>query len=252
MIALHVVDIGLVAAKEGATPPSITSAIEQQTREAIEALLARSDASGEMDVAVVHGSAPTSIVSFAQHQGASALVLATSGRTGADRLVLGSVAERVVRTAPCPVLTVGPRARSLDIRRVAAAVDPFDPSSIAASDVAAEIARLARAELVLVHAWMPALSIPSASEVLIAMDEPRATAIREVVDRLARTGVRVSAHPVVGDPYVEITAAAAQLDTDLLVCGTAQRTGVARFVFGSVAERLVRTSPCPVLTVATR
>jgi nucleotide-binding universal stress UspA family protein len=56
------------------------------------------------------GSAPTQIAEYARRQGIDLLVLATHGRTGLQRVVMGSVAERVVRLAPCPVLVVRRRA----------------------------------------------------------------------------------------------------------------------------------------------
>lgn len=52
------------------------------------------------------GSAPTRIAEYARREGIDLLVLATHGRTGLQRVVMGSVAERVVRLAPCPVLVV--------------------------------------------------------------------------------------------------------------------------------------------------
>jgi universal stress protein A len=54
---------------------------------------------------------------------------------------------------------------------------------------------------------------------------------------------------VTGIPYDEITAAAAKLDASLIVLGTHGRTGLDRLLFGSTAERVVRSASCPVLTV---
>ncbi|MDD2542520.1 MAG: universal stress protein [Desulfuromonadaceae bacterium] len=54
---------------------------------------------------------------------------------------------------------------------------------------------------------------------------------------------------VTGIPYDEITAAAAKMDASLIVLGTHGRTGLDRILFGSTAERVVRSSQCPVLTV---
>jgi nucleotide-binding universal stress UspA family protein len=66
---------------------------------------------------------------------------------------------------------------------------------------------------------------------------------------LNRTGVDRAV--VVGEPFAGIMSYAEEHDVDLIVLGTNGRTGIARMLLGSVAERVVRTSPCPVLTVRT-
>ena len=66
------------------------------------------------------GTAPESIVEAATETGADLIVIGTHGRTGLSRLVIGSVAERVVRLAPCPVLTVKPTAAPIEAARAAA------------------------------------------------------------------------------------------------------------------------------------
>jgi len=58
--------------------------------------------------AVVEGSPKTEIIQYARNQNIDLIVLATHGRTGLPHVIMGSVAETVVRTAPCPVLTVRP------------------------------------------------------------------------------------------------------------------------------------------------
>jgi nucleotide-binding universal stress UspA family protein len=57
---------------------------------------------------VVEGSPKVEVVRYARSQGIDLIVLATHGRSGLAHVIIGSVAESVVRTAPCPVLTVRP------------------------------------------------------------------------------------------------------------------------------------------------
>ena len=64
----------------------------------------------ECSTAIVEGQAPVEIVSQSRKIGADLIVMATHGRTGVKRLVIGNVAEKIVRHAPCPVLTVKPKA----------------------------------------------------------------------------------------------------------------------------------------------
>jgi nucleotide-binding universal stress UspA family protein len=75
------------------------------------------------------------------------------------------------------------------------------------------------------------------------------TALESVVSRARRPGVEVGSVLRRGVAWREIDAAATELKVDLIVLGTHGRRGIARAVLGSVAEKVVRTAPCPVVTV---
>lgn len=79
---------------------------------ALQELVARGRAAGvpEVHIAITGGDAPHEIVRVAQEQGCDLIVMGTHGRTGLKHLVLGSIAEKVVRMATCPVLTVSQKA----------------------------------------------------------------------------------------------------------------------------------------------
>lgn len=81
---------------------------EEQARTELDEFLSRHglDIRQRVDLHVVHEDPTSAIVGFAAQHRSSLIVMGTHGRTGASRLVTGSVAERVVRLAPCPVLTV--------------------------------------------------------------------------------------------------------------------------------------------------
>jgi nucleotide-binding universal stress UspA family protein len=88
----------------------------------------------------------------------------------------------------------------------------------------------------------------------MAMDTARVeraaqTALEGLVDRARRPGVAVECVLRRGAAWSEINAAAKDTSADLIVIGTHGRRGVARALLGSVAEKIVRTAPCPVLTV---
>ena len=126
----------------------------------------------------------------------------------------------------------------------------YSESSAAAFDVACALARDFRAELVVCHvAPYPVtgtadgmvFEIPSGSE-------------GEMVDKLKTvrpkdTSIRVTHRLIRGDAAKEILAAAAACHADLIVMGTHGRTGLSRFLLGSVAEVVLRSANCPVVTV---
>jgi nucleotide-binding universal stress UspA family protein len=132
----------------------------------------------------------------------------------------------------------------------------FSRASAPALRRAAALAKAFRAPLVLVHVMAPPSPFigegapPSSYVELFAM--ARRSARRRLAALLARTRrarVRVQAVFAEGLPAEEILRAARRARADLIVMGTHGRTGFSRFFMGSVAERVVRESPCAVLTV---
>ena len=98
--------------REGVYTPEVRAVVEGQRKWAADALAARAATlagEGVKARAVVRvGVAWEEIVDLADEEHADMIVMGTQGRTGLERLLLGSVAERVIRQAPCPVLTVRP------------------------------------------------------------------------------------------------------------------------------------------------
>ena len=140
-----------------------------------------------------------------------------------------------------------------DIRHVLMAHD-FSETSDAALDYALGLAQKLGARVTVVHAY----EIPShgAPEVLIlATDWTKQFEVvaREALDKII-AAVRsrgFDAHPVLrkGSAWREINATAAETKAELIVIGSDGRTGLGRALLGSVAEKVVRTAPCPVLVV---
>lgn len=83
----------------------VNSALRKQGEEALQAALEQIGAV-PTETAVVDGSPSTEIVSYAEETPCDVIVMGTHGRSGVDRLLLGSVAARVIRSAPVPVTTV--------------------------------------------------------------------------------------------------------------------------------------------------
>ena len=73
--------------------------------------------------------------------------------------------------------------------------------------------------------------------------------LREAADAAGKVGVSVETKVLTGIPSEEISRLAQELSADLIIMGTHGRTGVSHLLLGSVAEKVVRRAPCPVLTV---
>jgi nucleotide-binding universal stress UspA family protein len=139
-------------------------------------------------------------------------------------------------------------------KKICCAVDFSEPSWLA-MEQAADLARQLRAELTLVHVRVPPPA--AASDVLVSSGAAAAFEAREDEETLevwradaeGRGGGRVRARTLAGDPAVEIARLARDEDVDVIVVGTHGRTGVRRFLLGSVAERVVRLAPVPVLVL---
>jgi nucleotide-binding universal stress UspA family protein len=184
------------------------------------------------------------------------IVMSTHGRTGFRRILLGSVTEKVIRHAPCSVLAVRERDGSSAFRHVLVPVD-FSPSSRHAVTLAAELAARDGLGITLLHV----LDLPVAYA-----GEPKTPGFVEDLDRRsahlletwatelrANVSVPVMTRTRIGSPGAQaLTVLDLDPTFDLAIVGSHGRTGVARFLLGSVAEKIVRHAPCPVLVARTR
>jgi nucleotide-binding universal stress UspA family protein len=131
---------------------------------------------------------------------------------------------------------------------------PHDFSDTAehALSFAIAIAEKLGAHITLMHAYeIPAYpdSVLMTAELAGSITRAALGALDAVAGRARRPGVEVQALLRQGRPWSEINAAANETHADLIVMGTHGRHGLARALIGSVAEKVVRTAPCPVLTV---
>ena len=133
----------------------------------------------------------------------------------------------------------------------------FSPASRAALKRAIEMAQANRAQLVITHVMAPVMPMIGDGYVSPKVYEDMDAAARAharkqlaaLLSRAKRGGVRASTFLLEGIPHEQIRRAAKARQADLIVMGTHGRTGLARFFMGSVAERVIGTAPCPVLTV---
>lgn len=193
------------------------------------------------------------IAQYAADTKADVIVMGTHGRSGLDRAVMGSTAEYVLRRAPCPVLTVGPKASPEKIGPVLCALELADADG-GVLETAAGLAMALDQRLVVVHAVEPiVLPAPYSVEIgAMGMDELVAAAREHVAERLAPlAALGVEAETVVdaGMALPEILDCAERVGAGLIVQGSHGRKGLGRVLLGSVAEAVARKAPCPVLTV---
>jgi nucleotide-binding universal stress UspA family protein len=130
----------------------------------------------------------------------------------------------------------------------------FSETADAALAMALDLAERLHARIIILHAYeVPTYVFPEsvvATADLIGQIRGAAEeALATVKERDQRSGVQVDTLLRQGVAWSEINAVAKEFAADLVVMGTHGRRGVARALIGSVAEKIVRTSPCPVLTV---
>ena len=184
------------------------------------------------------------------------VVIGTHGRTGLSRILLGSVAQEVVRHAPCSVLAVHPGNESASFSHVLCPVD-FSASSQLAVELAAQLARRGGAGITLAHV----LEIPVAysGEPFIPdftrdLDKTSAKLLEDWAERLrSKIDVPVVTKTRIGSPGAQTLAILDEDPSfDLVVMGSHGRTGIRRVLLGSVAEKVVRHAKCPVLVARKR
>ena len=193
---------------------------------------------------------------------ADMLVLGTHGRSGFQRLFLGSVTEKVMRKVKCPTLIVPPRVPDIapdapvQFRRILCPID-FSDSSLAALEYAFNMAEEADAQLTLLHVTeVPAALTQEPFVVDVELSRVREAAVSDARRRLemlipeeARAYCKVDTAVVEGRAYREILRQAAEKKTDLVVMGVHGRGALDLLLFGSTTHHVIRASTCPVLIV---
>ena len=216
--------------------------------------------SPEAVVTAQAGDASTTIVNHALTTGVDLIVMGTHGRRGFRRLLLGSVTERVLHEAPCPVLTVSPQTEggSSDVvtfKRILCPVD-FSPSALQALGFAVDLARQAGGLVTLLHVveWLPEEE-PLASahfnvpEYRRHMRDDAEQRLRALVAEESRVWYDIDQVIVFGRAHREILRSAHAKPVDLIVMGAQGRGGLDLALFGSTTQQVVRSATCPVLTV---
>lgn len=204
------------------------------------------------------------IVASAEETPADLVVMGTHGRRGAERLFLGSVAERLIHRLPCPVMTVCHEEGRTGatpglLGRILCATD-FSESSERAFQFALGLASSLGAKVTLLHAidYMPDLGEARYRMVIPDVEPLRQEIERIAAERLAKAleagrkgfpDVEVATRVAVGRAYQEILHAAEGEGADLIVVGAQGHGWFEHMLSGSNALQVIRRATCPVLTV---
>jgi nucleotide-binding universal stress UspA family protein len=241
-------------------PDELYRLAEEAATQRLEGLLP--EAGGELEIRRTHrrGIAPAAVIlEYASEAGVDLIVLGTHGRRGLGRLVLGSVAEEVVRLASCPVMTLREQENPRPVEaleRILVPVDFSEPSKRALAS-AVELAQIYDSHLQLLHVVQP-MAYPQVyfpgSTSAVAADYAAITRYsQEGLDDLAaehpQLEGRITTHVLEGYPATTISDFAKEHDSDLVVISTHGHTGLAHLLLGSVAEKVVRLAEMPVFVV---
>ena len=265
--AVHVyavAPVGVVVPAGGpvvADPIRLTPAVRASLTSNIREFTQEIDAAGvTVNTDVIQGDPVEAVLDRATTWGADLIVMGTHGRTGLERLVVGSVTEKVLRKASCPVLTVPRRVvtprSGLRFGRILCPVD-FSTASLRAVDYATAFASAGGPGVYVLHV-VDLFGGVRGIHGEDAMDTPgfRAELQAEARDRLTaavpadvRARCPITEMIAMGKPHEEILRVARQEECELIVLGVPSRGGADLLVFGSTTQRVVREAECPVLTI---
>lgn len=175
------------------------------------------------------------IVDWANRNEVDLVVMGTHGRSGINRIMLGSVSERVLREGSVPLLLVRPH-QSAEIRTIVCPVN-LSPIARRTLEYAVGFATAAGAELALWH-------VPETSE--------RGESIEQWIAPEWRDKVTMHRLEQSGDPAEHLIHAARDEGADLIIIGSQHRRFVDTTVIGSTTVKMTRHAPCPVLVVTAR
>ena len=264
---LHVVSPAPVAGYgpgPGTFPPMVLTAVDRaqllaETRAFVEAEAAPGVG---IEPVVREGQTAAEIVDQADGMNADLLVIGTHGRSGFERLLLGSVAEKVLRKARCPVLTVPGRlpdavpSGPVLFKQILCAVD-FSETSMNALKYALSLAQEADGCLTVVHVLGAGLvgqvGIGEEHVDLAALQRQHDEEARRLLDKAvpesAAAYCQADTLLLRGKPWREILRVAADRHAELIVMGVQGRGAADLMFFGSTTHHVVREATCPVLTL---
>jgi nucleotide-binding universal stress UspA family protein len=210
-----------------------------------------------------YGVAADKILDFTAEKEIDLIIMATHGRSGITRWWMGSVAEKVISEATAPVLLVRSKrpstTRATDkLNFTHKILAPLDGSDIgeAALPYAETIATNSRASVSLLQVISPPGTVeanllggPDWRKFVKAMHDAGENYLKSVAERLSGRGIKVTYEVATGDPADKIVEYAEDKGINLIAMSTHGRTGVARWVLGSVADKVLHGARIPILLV---
>jgi nucleotide-binding universal stress UspA family protein len=207
---------------------------------------------------VLPGTPAEAIVFLAHSQGVDLIAMATHGRTGLDRWIMGSVTDKVLQLADCPVLAVRARegGQAPLVNRIVVGLDgsplaerslPWVAALGKGLGVTVTLVRVVSMAGILMLASDPTGFPPLVTELLAGIEQDAQDYLARQQLHLREQGLEVETQVVRGDPAVSLVDAGDA--GTLTVVTTHGQTGPGRFIMGSVSEKLVRGAAGPVLVV---
>ncbi len=263
LIVCHVIDLSSVAiyGEFQLDPVGQQNRIIEDAREQLEALTGDQPVKWEPLITV--GKPADEILRAVEETDIDLVISATRGRSGLKRLILGSVTERLMLTLPCPLLVlrspehdiVSVPARAIQLKKILVGCD-FSPDSSQALKHALSLAQEFEAELHLANVIEPP------AQPILLKGETSATEeiqedyrnllsqkLKDMVPEEARNWCTPQTSILDGQPYEELAKYAESNAIDMIVMGIRGHGLVKTLFLGSTTDRVIRRSPCPVLSV---
>ncbi|WP_231182657.1 universal stress protein [Haladaptatus sp. DYF46] len=248
--ALYVIDLPQL--RVGNADEGLSTLVDVLEEEGKEATAAVAERAREYDVpateAMESGAPFREILDYADGHDIDLISMGTGDRSRLESYVVGSTARKVNRLSDCPVLTVrgGDEIPATEYENVLLATDGTPGSERAVEECGA----LAAEYDAFVHVvYVVDSRIARSGSLLKLMEDDGKRACKDAVSRVQGEGVQTRRELLRGRPAEQLLDYADEHDIDLISMGTHGRTGIDRFVMGSVAEKVIRRSERPVLTV---
>ncbi len=208
------------------------------------------------DALVREGNASQQISASIRQFQADRILLGTRSRSKMSKLLLGSVAEQVLRSVNLPVMTVGPEAHlavgSSDRQKVVLHATTLRETSRPSAALACQIAASQHAKLVLLHV-LPHVDEMVRNELPTGLDSAAMHELRLVAEETGASEsgccAQVEARVAHGNPSIEILAASAELQASLIVLGSTQRSALLNLTRDRTIYRVLAHARCPVLSL---
>jgi len=207
----------------------------------------------EIDSVIIRGvSAATAILDYISKNDFDLIVMGTHGRTGIKSWIYGSVAEKVVRLARIPIITMHDKKPSLQIKNILVPVD-FSDNSKTGIEEAQKIAPEFRAKISYIHVieqkLQPSFHVIGVESVFTADHNLKEITEEKLKDFCQQKNDSSSIKVMEGSSHQVIADYAQEINADIIVMSTRGFSGIEHLLIGSTTERVVRIAQCPVLTV---
>lgn len=262
LTALEVIWVNVPPVSSSAQPVLSPAQLESFASDLRAFVDAKAPAGIDVTTTIGQGPVVTAILHEARTLPADLIVMGTHGHSGVERFLLGSVAEKTLRKATCPVLTIPPAAPDVPsspepFQSILCAID-FSPSSLKALEYALRLAEDSGKRLTLLHVFdwdedrlMPEQFDTTTRDIRHEHREATLERLRALVPDEVRTWCDCRELTATGRPHEEVVLAAAGEHADLIVIGAHGRRAKDVLLFGSTTNQVVRHATCPVLTIRT-